>query len=939
MKKKTLCLFASVLMLCGFFNLTWGQEPADTLRAHVWDSLAIEYLEFGQADKSRPYLDSLRGVRGRFPGADSLNLADWYFFEAMYCNLKGTPAQGVQFMLEAKRLREKSAQFNPVSHGAAFVHNMLGLLLSNAGEHELALQQHLLAMNIRESLERRGAAFDFKNMTAISYANVGQELGYLGQPDRSIAYILRALPAIRDSTLKHPKMRGFLAALEANLAANYMGAYDHELAEYHFERALNMKLSRLGHKEPDLFLSSNLAQIWLNRGLNFAFLGRYETADSCIEKAKDILARVYPGAAHPYLLGVAMNTQGMIELEQGKFDQSYNHLQEAATIMDQQEDGLRAVRSNVYHNMGVNWNFRNMPDSALHYIRFAKQVLGTPAGGTLNLDYVKYCASENRAIVQKYKQDGGTRTNLLDTVLANTLQIEALHHQLASSLEGELRYYNWAYALKQVFEPAISACYFLYQHDRNAVHLETAFRFAEKTKAISWLEKYRLQQASASGHQLSEDEQQLLKKQADLRAQRFVAQMQSDSAMVDNIARQMFDLVQQRQQLQTNISRPIPASKDVVAADSVQRYLAPDEVMLAYFLGDSSLFVFALTRERVHLEMVPSIHLAPDVRRLAIAMHSTETKVKEIVDAAQYLYSRLILPVKTLLPENSRLIIVPDGVLCELPFEALFEGEAADFPDVEYLVKQYSFRYGYSATALLEMSEKQHAATPQSLFLGVAPEFAGTQSSNIRNLIYATPQEYTFDSLRYNVPEVRSVRKVLGAGDLLIGPNATKSRFVQMVSHYRVVLLSTHALRNNVVNEYSVIAFSETADKRPENRLLSLSEIETLTLNSDLLVLGACQTSAGQIRNGDGVVSMARMFAFAGAKSLLSSLWNVHDPTSATLMELFFANLKKGMPKDRALQYAKRKYLDTILAASQKNPFYWATYILSGDAKQLWPAP
>jgi len=937
MTKKTNFLIALLILLSGFFNSALGQEPADTLRAHMWDSLAIEHLETGQADSSRPYLDSLREFRRRFPGDDSLNLADWYFFEAMYCYLKSKPAQGVQFMLETKRLREKSAQFDPVSHGAAFVHNMLGLLLSNAGEHELAFQQHRLALDIRERLEQTGAAFNFKNMTAGSYANVGQELGYLGQPDRSIAYILRALPAIRDSTPKHPKMRGFLAALEANLAANYLGAYNHELAEQHFERALTMMFSRLGHKEPDLFLNSNLAQFWLDRGLNFAFLGRYETADSCIEKAKGILVRVFPNEAYPYLLGVALNMQGMIALDRDKFELSYKHLQAAAHIMDLQDDGLRVARSNVYHNMGVNWSFRNMPDSALHYIRFAKQILGTSTGSPLSLYFLKYCGSENRALVQKYRRDGSAFANLLDTVVANTLQIEVLYDQFVSSLEGELRYYNWAYTLKQVFESAIAACYFLYQHEQKAVHLETAFRFAEKTKAIGWLEKFRMQKASASGQQLSEQDRQFLGEHADLRVQRFVAQLQSDSTMVDLIDRQMFDLARLRSL--ANFGKGMPVGKDVASADSVRRHLAPDEVMLAYFLGDSSLFIFALSRERLHLKMVPNVRLAPDVRRLVNAMHSsTDTLPEAFAKAAQYVYANLVLPVKPLLPDGSRLVVIPDGVLCELPFEALFEGDATFFPNVDYLVNRYSFRYGYSATALLEMSAKKHDTAPASLFLGVAPVFTGTQSSDVRNLVYANPKEYTFDPLLYNVPEVRQVRKILGAGDTLIGPQATKERFVQMAGNYQIVLLSTHAWRNSVVNEHSVIAFSETADKRPENRVLSLPEIEKLTLNSDLLVLGACQTTAGQIRNGEGVVSMARMFAFAGAKSILSSLWNVHDPTSATLMGHFFANIKKGMSKDRALQQAKRAYLNNEdHFASQRHPFFWATYILAGDAEPLWP--
>ena len=148
---------------------------------------------------------------------------------------------------------------------------------------------------------------------------------------------------------------------------------------------------------------------------------------------------------------------------------------------------------------------------------------------------------------------------------------------------------------------------------------------------------------------------------------------------------------------------------------------------------------------------------------LVFAKQVRITLPEAFAKAAQYVYANLVLPVKPLLPDGSRLVVIPDGVLCELPFEALFEGDATFFPNVAYLVNRYGFRYGYSATALLEMSAKKHDTAPASLFLGVAPVFTGTQSSDVRNLVYANPKEYTFDPLLYNVPEVRQGRKILGA--------------------------------------------------------------------------------------------------------------------------------------------------------------------------------
>ena len=187
MKQKYFILIVTVLMLC--------LQSSGSLAAK---SLNSRFM----TEAAHLHLDPLKKAHIKSPSTDSIPYADSLFMEAIRCYQKGAPNQGVQLMLEVIRLRENSGKYPPDSHPMASAHNMLGLLLSNAGQHDLSLAHHRRAMEIRESIARRGGAFNFKNMLAYSYANVGQELGYLGENDQSIAFILRALPEIRDSAQK-----------------------------------------------------------------------------------------------------------------------------------------------------------------------------------------------------------------------------------------------------------------------------------------------------------------------------------------------------------------------------------------------------------------------------------------------------------------------------------------------------------------------------------------------------------------------------------------------------------------------------------------------------------------------------------------------------------------------------------------------------------------
>ncbi len=139
------------------------------------------------------------------------------------------------------------------------------------------------------------------------------------------------------------------------------------------------------------------------------------------------------------------------------------------------------------------------------------------------------------------------------------------------------------------------------------------------------------------------------------------------------------------------------------------------------------------------------------------------------------------------------------------------------------------------------------------------------------------------------------------------------------------------------MGDYSYLAFAEVKDSI-ENELLYVRDLYNLQLNADLVVLSACETAQGELQRGEGIISLARAFAYAGAKSIVTTLWVVDDAASKDLMKEFYLQLRKGKAKkntkDAALQAAKLKLVDGKDAV-RKHPFFWAGFIAVGDMSAI----
>ena len=212
-------------------------------------------------------------------------------------------------------------------------------------------------------------------------------------------------------------------------------------------------------------------------------------------------------------------------------------------------------------------------------------------------------------------------------------------------------------------------------------------------------------------------------------------------------------------------------------------------------------------------------------------------------------------------------------------------------------------------------------------------------SAMIQSILCAQPTNFesdsTMDALRSSLIKLNWAEKeVIDISEMVKGEtfchqNATEKTFKEKAPNASILHLATHAVINDAYPMYSkLILAPDTASG--EDGFLNTYELYNMQLNANMAVLSACNTGYGRLVRGEGIISLARGFMYAGCPSIIMSLWPVDDRSTSELMENFYQGLRTGLPKDAALREAKLKYLMTADEA-KANPFYWAGFVPIGN--------
>jgi CHAT domain-containing protein/tetratricopeptide (TPR) repeat protein len=356
------------------------------------------------------------------------------------------------------------------------------------------------------------------------------------------------------------------------------------------------------------------------------------------------------------------------------------------------------------------------------------------------------------------------------------------------------------------------------------------------------------------------------------------------------------------------------------AVAQLQNRLDRKTALLQYSLTPDSLLLTVVKANTVLVRMLPVTgaelnQLSAILRREAYRNPDPFQYAGQA--PARALFDRLLGPVWTELQGINRLLIVRDGPLHYLPFEVLETGRRPD----DYLLRYAAITYVYSMRSVAESRVLSPTGNPS--VLSMAP-FAVTKTA------LTTVRQWGYEPL----PGSENEAAVL-SGTYSTADNASKRTFLTLLPQHQLLHVATHAEASDTDPGNSFIAFFPDES----SHRLYAHELDLLDLRHiRLAVLSACRTGSGHFHEGEGLLSLSRAFAAAGCPQVVTSLWNAHDGTTATLTRFFYEELRHGQPADVALQRAKLRFLAMQSAGGAFSPpHFWAHLILMGDHQPVYP--
>lgn len=505
------------------------------------------------------------------------------------------------------------------------------------------------------------------------------------------------------------------------------------------------------------------------------------------------------------------------------------------------------------------------------------------------------------------------------------------------------------------YEQAIATYLKLYEKHKDKAYLIKAFEFAEQSKSVLLEDALKEENALSFGGVPDTLIQQeaFLSQQISMHQQAlYLAEQSKDKEEIQLSKKHLFESRQKQDALKYQLEKEYPKyyelkySKTSISLEKIQEKLSQETCILEYFEGYDHIIGFSITKDNIEYRTWAREknynkdleNFRASMSNAAIAVNNPTAAYSEYIGYAYPFYKKYV---DTLIPEGmKRLVIVPDGTLNFIAFEALLTTQSTfdhkqnmQFNQLPYLLHQYTVSYNYSAM-MWRHQLTTHSSTNNYDVLAMAAVYNQTNVKLVdsikNNRMYQLRKGLA--AIPGTVEEVNVLQDYFG-GAFYTGNAANEHRFKQEASQYGILHLAMHGIVDDQNPEFSSLAFTEDESGLEDNFLHS-NEIKQLNLQANLVVLSACETGFGKYQHGEGVVSLGRSFMYAGAPSVVMTLWKINDYSSIFITKLFYENLQKGLPKDEALQKAKQVYLADA-SGVLSHPAFWAAFVQLGDYKPI----
>ena len=497
----------------------------------------------------------------------------------------------------------------------------------------------------------------------------------------------------------------------------------------------------------------------------------------------------------------------------------------------------------------------------------------------------------------------------------------------------------------EIYESLVNLLVKLHQENPSKDYHKEAFYFAEKSKARVFLDELQEAQIDMKAHlsdDLKEKENRILKEisQTQIQLRKPGLSSEKRQKLLENLLEEenkyngLITKIKMENPDYANLIFPQPQGYEQIK----EKLLNNETALIEYMIGEKYSFAFLATSDDLYICPLPeSESLKPLVNNYLSFLTLKETGEFKAKKGGQRLFRILLGSFATRLEKNiKKIIIVPDGNLNFLPFETLIQEKNS-----HYLIQDYEISYVPSASALTNILKRKSPTKRDKDFLIVANpkphqtnKFISFLSDLLKSLSRKRDPEsedivFDFPNLPYADKEAKVIAKFFDPDKemLLVREDATESRFKKLdLSEFKILHFATHGVIDDEDWWRSSLIFLPDKDFL-EDGSLQPREIYDLKLNSDLVVLSACQTGMGKLEKGEGVMGLGKSFLNTGTKSVIASLWNINDRSTAQFMKYLYKNLIEGKSKAEALKLAKIEMINSKFS----HPFHWAAFILMGD--------
>jgi CHAT domain-containing protein/tetratricopeptide (TPR) repeat protein len=811
---------------------------------------------------------------------------------------QGNYAQARDYQYRSLKIREEIGDkfgIGAALGGIATAHQ----LQSN---YEQALEYHQRSLKIREEIgDKSGIANTLNNM--------GLVLTSLGKYAEALESYQRSLKIKEEIGDK----RGVGSTL-GNLGNIYQAQGNYAQALEYFQRSLKIA-EEIGNKTGMGILLNSIGLIYQLQD-NFAqALDYYQRSVKLREEIGDKRG-----------LGISMSNVAAVYQHNGNYAKALEGYQQALKIREEIKDkwSISASLHNIATLKKLQGNYIEAAESVNKAITIARQV------------------GDNELLWQIYTTAGQIHRALNQFDLAKQAFAEAIAaaENLRNQVAGSTQQRQQFFATKLLPYPEMVD---LLVTQNN---IQEALSFAERSKGRALLDVFDRDKVSinkAMSVQEQQQEKNLTAELAALNSQIYKEKRNEkpDQAEIADLTAKLEKIRLQMDAFQTSLYATHPELRvqrgeirPITTIESAS--LIPDKTALLEFaVQENQTYLFVLTGNKV-AETKPDLQvykinikqkeLADLTQRFNQRITSRSLGFQEL---ASQLYNLLLKPAQAQLQNINTLVIVPDGVLWELPFQTLL------LAPKRYLLQDYAISYAPSLTVLKEMRAlqvKRHNANVQTkTLLALGNPAIGSETADKVTAVF-------MDEKLLPLPEaerqVKVLQQIYGSknSNIYTGTEAGEARLKQEAGNYRILHLATHGIVNNDNPMYSCLVLSQLQSNASDDGLLEAWEIMKMDLNADLVILSACDTARGKVGAGEGMIGLAWSLFVAGCPTTVVSQWKVETASNTEMMIAFHKNLttaKGQISKAEALRQAALKLMKN---RQYSHPFYWAPFVIIGDA-------